>query len=35
MTSQIGKKIFMTYILTNISKSKGSQAMKFGQLRPC
>ena len=32
MTSQPGKKIFPTLILPNISKSKGNQTIKFGQL---
>ena len=32
MTSQPGKQTFATYILPNISSSKGNQTMKFGQL---
>ena len=32
MTSQTGEQIFTMYILPNISKSKGGQTMKFGQL---
>ena len=32
MTSQPGQQTTAIYILTNISRSKGSQAMKFGQL---
>ena len=31
MTSQAGQKIITIYILTNTSKSKFNQAMKFGQ----
>ena len=31
MTSQTGKKIIRILILPNISRSKGNQAMKFGQ----
>ena len=30
--SQPGKQTIAFYILTNMSKSKGNQAMKFGQL---
>ena len=33
MTSQPGKQIIAIHILTNISKSKANQAMKFGQCR--
>ena len=32
MTSQPGKQTISIQILTNISRSKGNQAMKFGQL---
>ena len=32
MTSQPGKQAIATHIFTNISRSKGNQAMKFGQL---
>ena len=32
MTSQPWKQIFTIHILTNISKIKGYQTMKFGQL---
>ena len=32
MTSQTGHQVITIYILANISRSKGSQAMKFGQL---
>ena len=32
MTSQPGQQTTVIYILTNISSSKGNQAMKFGQL---
>ena len=32
MTSQTGQYISTIHILTNISRSKGNQAMKFGQL---
>ena len=32
MTSQTGKQIIATYILPNMSRSKGNQATKFGQL---
>ena len=32
MTSQIRKQAIKIYILLNISRSKGNQAMKFGQL---
>ena len=31
MTSQPGKQAIAIAILTNISRSKGNQAMKFGQ----
>ena len=32
MTSQPGEQTIVIYILPNISKSKGNQVMKFGQL---
>ena len=32
MTSPAGKQIITMHILPNISRSKGNQAMKFGQL---
>ena len=32
MTSQPGKQTIAIHILPNISRSKGNQAMKFGQL---
>ena len=32
MTSQTEKQIIVVHILTNISRSKGNQATKFGQL---
>ena len=32
MTSQPGKQTIAIHILTNISRSKGNQTMKFGQL---
>ena len=32
MTSQPGKQTIAMYILPNISRSKGNQTMKFGQL---
>ena len=32
MTSQPGQQTIAIHILTNISKSKDNQAMKFGQL---
>ena len=32
MTSQPGEKTIAIHILPNISRSKGNQAMKFGQL---
>ena len=32
MTSQPGKQIIAMHILSNISRSKGNQKMKFGQL---
>ena len=35
MTSQIGQQIIATHILHNISRSKGNQTMKFGQLTEC
>ena len=33
MTSQTGQQIITIYILCNISRSKGNQTMKLGQLR--
>ena len=35
MTSQRGKQIIVIHILYNISRSKGSQTVKFGQLIQC
>ena len=35
MTSQPGQQTIVTHILPNISRSKGSQTMKFGQLIEC
>ena len=35
MTSESGKQIITIHILSNISKSKGNQKMKFGQLKEC
>ena len=32
MTSQTGKQIITIHVLPNIPRSKGNQAMKFGQL---
>ena len=32
MTSQTGQQIITIHALPNISRSKGNQAMKFGQL---
>ena len=32
MTSQTGQQITTIHLLPNISRSKGNQAMKFGQL---
>ena len=32
MTTQPGEQTFAIHIFTNISRSKGNQAMKFGQL---
>ena len=32
MTSQLGQKTILIHILPNISRSKGNQTMKFGQL---
>ena len=32
MTSQTGQPIITIHILSNISRSKGNQAMKFGQV---
>ena len=33
--SQIGKQIIITQVLPKISRSKGNQTMKFGQLSEC
>ena len=35
MTSQPGKQTIVIYILPNISRSKGNQTMKFGQVIEC
>ena len=35
MTSQPGSQTIVIHILTNISRSKGNQEMKFGQLIEC
>ena len=35
MTSQPGKQTIAIHILPNISRSKGNQTMKFGQLIEC
>ena len=35
MTSQAGKQTIATHILPNIWRSKGNEAMKFGQLIEC
>ena len=35
MTSQLGQKTILIHILPNISRSKGNQTMKFGQLIEC
>ena len=35
MTSQPGKQTFAVHILPDISKSKGNQTVKFGQLLEC
>ena len=35
MTSQPGKQIIAIHILHNISRRKGNQGMKFGQLIEC
>ena len=35
MTSQPGKQIIAIQIFPNISRSKGNQKMKFGQLTKC
>ena len=32
MTSQTGKQIITRHILFNMSRSKGNQTMKFGQI---
>ena len=32
MTSETGPQIIIIYIMANISRSKGKQTMKFGQL---
>ena len=33
MISETGKQIITIHLLPNISRSKGNQAMKFGQLK--
>ena len=35
MTSQPGQQTIAIHLLTNISRSKGNQAMKLGQLIEC
>ena len=35
MTSQLGQQTIVIHILLNISRSKGNQTMKFGQLIEC
>ena len=35
MTSQPGKQTIVIHMFPNISRSKGNQTMKFGQLREC
>ena len=35
MTSQTGQQIITIHILSNISRSKGNQTMKLGQLIKC
>ena len=35
MTSQPDQQTILTHILTNISRSKGNQAVTFGQLKVC
>ena len=35
MTSQPGKQTIVIYMLPNISRSKGNQTMKFGQVIEC
>ena len=35
MTSQPGQQTIVIHILPNILRSKGNQAMKFGQLTEC
>ena len=35
MTSQPGWQIILIHLLSNISRSKGNQTMKFGQLIEC
>ena len=35
MASQTGKQISTISILPNMSRSKGNQAMQFGQLKEC
>ena len=35
MTSQAGQQIFTIHVLPNISRSKGNQSIKFGQLIKC
>ena len=32
MTSQVGQQLFIIHLLPDISKSKGNQAINFGQL---
>ena len=32
MTSQTGQQVITIHIVSNMSRSKGNQAMKFGQL---
>ena len=35
MTSQAGKQAIAIHVLPNVSRSKGNQTMKFGQLIEC
>ena len=35
MTSQTGQEIITIHLLPNISRSKGNQIMRFGQLKEC
>ena len=35
MTSQTGQKLITMHMLPNISRNKGNQEMKFGQLSEC